>query len=1514
MRLVFTAVDPRRRARTDVVLQAEPDLPVGQVLARLADLLQSGTGNHGAAEVVDLRGVRADRGGAAREPVVVYVDGSALDPKVPLAQSPLREGSVASLGDPAGCPDREPDGLVEVRVAGGPGAGEVHRLGIGSFTIGSGVDAHIRLCDGDVPARVARLEVSPDGDVLIRPEEQAVDASGMRRPSDPEAGPVVVPDREDPKDAPVEVDTDRAMAVLELDRAPLREDTDWPAESVLSVGTVLLSLHPTERPDASLSPSPNGATVDFNRPPRLLPPERHTTFSMPTEPQRPHRQAFPLAMMALPMVGAVLMVLILDRVVYLLFGLLSPLMYLGQYLTNRRHGKRTFREQMQRYRERKANVEQAARQALRTERAARRRGLPDPASLLLFASGPRARLWERRPSDPDWLTLRVGTADLPSEVTVEDPSREAHERKTTWYAPDVPANVSLLDAGVVGVAGPDGVARGLGGWALGQLAALHSPADLRLVVLDARSGGDDWAWVRWLPHTRGDEDDDHLVHVGFDDDTIRRRIAELSRIVEARQERLSDRRTRSAAEPFEQVVVVMDGARRLRLLPGVVGLLKDGPEVGVRFICLDADERQLPDEARAVVSAHGAWLRLRRTASTTVDGVRPDLVSTTWCERLARALSPIRDVSGDEEAAAVPDSSRLLSLLHLDPPDPRRLLAGWQAGGRTTRAVIGECADGVFRVDVSRDGPHALVAGTTGAGKSELLQSMIASLAIGNRPDEMTFVLVDYKGGAAFKDCSRLPHTVGMVTDLDGHLTTRALESLAAELRRRERVLARADAKDIEEYQQHKRDDDEPLPRLMIVIDEFAALVAELPDFVHGLVDIARRGRSLGVHLVLATQRPAGVVSNDIKSNTNMRIALRVTDQQDSGDVVDAPDAAFIAKSTPGRAYARLGHSSLVAFQTARVGGRPPGESAHDLEMRSLVWPDFARAVRLGRPGAGDEDSGVPSDLALLVGALDDTARASGIAAPPSPWLPPLPDVTTLEDLRLPQPATDGSVAPLPFGLSDVPREQRRDVAAYAVETAGHLGVVGAPRTGRSTALRAVAAAVGRSTSPADVHLYGLDCGNNALLPLVGLPHTGAVVIRDQVERVSRLTARLQAEIGRRQQLLAEQGYADVREQRRAVEGDDRLPYLLVLLDRWEGFVAAYDGIDAGRLVDAWMQILQEGAAVGVKVVLTGDRSMLVGRISTLVDEHLLLRMTDPSDFTAIGMKGKDVPSHMPAGRGFRSSGLRETQVALLAPDPEGTAQVAALQQIGREAERRFGPVPPARRPFRVDPLPVSIEYKSALALAERPLPAGQVLVGVGGDELSVRTFDALEHGPALVIAGPPRSGRSTALLTMWTSMRDAGWSGVVVVPRRSPLRDLEGERGVQAVFDGQAERGALEEALAGLAALPGRKALLVDDLELLGQDGPAADVVTATVAAWRDSGNLVVTAGTLDDLTGMYRGPITAVKRSRAGLLLNPQGFNAGDLLGLKLPRSMTTGTAPLGRGVLVTAGAWELVQVARP
>ena len=260
---------------------------------------------------------------------------------------------------------------------------------------------------------------------------------------------------------------------------------------------------------------------------------------------------------------------------------------------------------------------------------------------------------------------------------------------------------------------------------------------------------------------------------------------------------------------------------------------------------------------------------------------------------------------------------------------------------------MGEAYDGPFGIDIRRDGPHGLIAGTTGSGKSELLQTIVAALAVANRPDAMTFVLIDYKGGSAFKDCVRLPHTVGMVTDLDRHLVERALASLSAELTRREHILAAAGAKDIEDYTSRqeraaRRAAVAPLPRLMIVIDEFASMVRDLPDFVTGLVSIAQRGRSLGIHLLLATQRPSGVVSPEIRANTNLRIALRVTDTAESADVIDAPGRGHIAKSTPGRAYVRLGHSSLVPFQAGRVGGRRPGAVAATVQRPWLARLDWA--------------------------------------------------------------------------------------------------------------------------------------------------------------------------------------------------------------------------------------------------------------------------------------------------------------------------------------------------------------------------------------------------------------------------------------------------------------------------------------------------------------------------------------------------------------------------------------------
>jgi S-DNA-T family DNA segregation ATPase FtsK/SpoIIIE len=412
------------------------------------------------------------------------------------------------------------------------------------------------------------------------------------------------------------------------------------------------------------------------------------------------------------------------------------------------------------------------------------------------------------------------------------------------------------------------------------------------------------------------------------------------------------------------------------------------------------------------------------------------------------------------------------------------------------------------------------------------------------------------------------------------------------------------------------------------------------------------------------------------------------------------------------------------------------------------------------------------------------------------------------------------------------------------------------------------------------------------------------VVSRDQPERLSRLLHRLLEEVAARQQLLARQGYADVTEQRRHAAPGEGLPYLLVLLDRWEGFMAAYENYDMGRLVDLAYRLLQEGAGVGIKVVLSADRSGLIGKLSTMVEDRLVLRLADPGDYSAVGMTSRDVPEHMPAGRAFRADTLREVQVALLDPDPAGTAQVAALQAIGRVAAERAGEVPAALRPARVDQLPVQATYAEAVALRDGRAAATAVLVGLGGDTLAAQVVDVVDHGPGLLIAGPPRTGRSTTLLTMTRSLLDSGWHAVVLAPRRSPLRELRGAP----VFTMDDDATALQ---AALDTAPRRLVFVVDDLELVDPDSAHAGVVERFHASIRDSGDAVLAAGSVEDLSGMYRGPVVAIKKSRSGILLAPRSYSDGDLLGVRLPREVG-GPAPMGRGLLVRTGQWVPVQVA--
>jgi S-DNA-T family DNA segregation ATPase FtsK/SpoIIIE len=468
--------------------------------------------------------------------------------------------------------------------------------------------------------------------------------------------------------------------------------------------------------------------------------------------------------------------------------------------------------------------------------------------------------------------------------------------------------------------------------------------------------------------------------------------------------------------------------------------------------------------------------------------------------------------------------------------------------------------------------------------------------------------------------------------------------------------------------------------------------------------------------------------------------------------------------------------------------------------------------------------------------------------------------------------------------------------------------LVGGPRSGRSTALRTLAGSLAARTSPQDVHLYGIDCGANALLPLANLPHCGAIVTRDQPDRVRRLLGRLLAEISRRQQLLALEGLSSAAEQRATAATEDRLPWMVLLLDGWEGYTSALEGIEYGRLVEMIVKIFREGAAVGVKVVMTADRSGFSGQVSPAFADKLVLRLTDANEYSLAGLSNREVPKNMAPGRALRltDNGVQETQIALLAPEPSGQAQVAALRDIAQEARRVHGVPPRSHRPLRVDELPVRVTAEQALALDPTFAPPSPLwaLVCVGGDELEPIGVDLEESGPGFVIAGPPRSGRSTALLVAARSLLRNDVPLVLVTPRRSALRALENEPGVLGFLTTENSERDLKELLQRAQGRP--YAVVADDADML-YDTDLDRALEEVAQSARDGGVGLLVAGATDTFNSQYRGFVVETRRSRQGLLLSPQSASDGELFNVRVP---TSGEGPVGRGILVRSGQMMPVQ----
>ncbi|HEU5150080.1 MAG TPA: FtsK/SpoIIIE domain-containing protein [Iamia sp.] len=1409
------------------------------------------------ATVADL--VAALTGG--RHDVALEAEGALVPPERRLDRAGIRTGAAVRLvpapspaaGEPVSAQPpggHRPDtsshpGQVEVAVVGGLDAGARSRIGPGPWALGRETPT-LAIAHDTVSAHHATLRVDDAGAATL------VDEGSLN-------GTWV---------GGVHAERPTPLAVGQVAR----------------IGAVQIALRPPvddDRPAGlATGPGRGGATIPFNRPPRPAPPEPDDPVETP-DPVKGSSGTSAIGVMSIvaPVLFGGVMVLVTKQLMFALFLLLSPIMVIGNAIDSRRRGRKGKRKDEARFRRELDELAGVLAERAAAERDRRAEAIPDPAELLRRVEAPSVRLWERRPGHPDWLHLRAGIGPEAWTPPIHGDRRTQPEEvreviRTASRIPDAPVLVDLSGGGVVGVVGPRAAVLAVGRSLVTQAAVLHGPADLPTLVLSAADRADDWDWAKWLPHTADPGGSGRRLLAADPDaaEAVAKAMLEAAeaRRAEARQDLGADR-----ADPTTLVVVDDEALIEGRRAP-VRSLLRGGagPVAG---IVLAATEDQLPATCTTVVEVtdgDGTARVHHVRQGVRVDDVLACGISEATARRAGRGLARFDDPELDVAGAGLPPIVALLPLLGLDPPTPEDIAKRWAAAGRDPDLVgpIGVSEDGVLNLDLVRDGPHGLVAGTTGAGKSELLRSLVAGLAAGSSPDHCTFVLVDFKGGSAFDRCARLPHTVGMVTDLDAHLAERALRCLEAELRHRERVLRDHGAADLPAYRRLPGATDgvdrPTLPRLVVVIDEFATLKAELPDFVDSLVGVAQRGRSLGVHMVLATQRPSGAVSDNIKANTNLRIALRVQDAGDSKDVIDVADAARIGRSQPGRALARFGPGEVIPVQTALSTGVSRGTHGA-VEVRPF------RATGGGGAsggGPGVERTEGPTDLALLVEACTEAHLASGRPDPRRPWPDPLPDDLDLAALAAAPAPLSTPGTEITFALADTPDDQTQVPVGWTPDD-GNLLLVGLPGSGTTTTLLTVALAAAGATGPDDLHLYGLDYGTGELDALAALPHTGAVVPAADRERQARLIAWLRAEVERRRGLRSP----------RTSE-----PRILLLLDGVAPFRAEWDEA-ISPVLEGFARVFGEGPELGIHMVVTADRgAALPGPLRSLVRQQLLFKLGDDLDYSQGGFRASELPTFVP-GRAVDVERHLEVQVARPAEGFE-----AALATVAATAPA------PTRAPTAIGSLPRQVAVAGLLPHVDLGGSPRRLPLGIGERTLAPAGL-VLYEGEHALVAGPARSGRTTTLAVAGAGARHAGWRTVVVAGRRSPLgRD----GGLGPVLGPDALADDLGPALDAGA---GPVLLLVDDVEAVDPDGRVMPDVLARPDV------VVLCAGRADTLRGLYSHWTRTVRQSRAGLLLQPDIDLDGDLFSVRLPRRTTTAIGP-GRGYLCAGGEVDLLQVAQP
>lgn len=868
----------------------------------------------------------------------------------------------------------------------------------------------------------------------------------------------------------------------------------------------------------------------------------------------------------------------------------------------------------------------------------------------------KSNLWERAIGHSDFIRLRLGLGNLPLDADVKFPEKkftmEDDNLQDAMFSlgnepkelTNVPISVSLVDNMTVGVYGEYVYTINIVKSLILQMISLQSYDELKIILMCDENDKNEWNFVRFIPHFWNNDKTIRFIATNADE------VKEISAYIEKNILSRGDISNQDYTELIPYYVIISTSKNLSEKCESLQQLLKYKNNRAFSVLLATPELKDLPKETKTIIFANSDKSKMFDREDTTGKNIAfiADKINEAVIDSLGQDLANI-ELDLSTQRYSLPSMITFLEMFNVGKIEHLNSLTRWKDNNPTItlQTPIGIDSYGnLFNLDLHEKfhGPHGLVAGMTGSGKSEFIITYILSLAVNYHPNEVSFILIDYKGGGltgAFEDESRgikLPHLAGTITNLDGAAVKRSLISIQSELRRRQAIFNEArkvsneGTMDIYKYQQLYRDKvvSEPVPHLFIISDEFAELKTQQPEFMEQLISAARIGRSLGIHLILATQKPSGVVDDQIWSNSKFRVCLKVQEKADSQDMIKCPDAAELSQT--GRFYLQVGFNELFALgQSAWCGAEYiPTESVEKSTDNSIqVVDNLGRTIMKMKPNKKKVKTGIKvKQIVSIVKYLSDLAGEENIKVRPL-WLEPIPELIYLEDLEYKYSVVDEGTMLNPIvGEYDDPFNQKQGVLTVPFSTEGNCLIYGATGNGKTTFLTTLCYSLIKNHNADEVNIYIMDFGSETLKVFDKAPQVGGVIVSSDEEKTINFLKMLHKEIEKRRNLFSEFGgdYASY-----CKNSGNTIPNIVVLVNNYSGFAEQYED-----LLEEFTLLTRDGVKYGIYFAVTAGNTNAV-RYKTQQNFKMMLSMqlNDAADYSIVVGKTEGLIPSKFKGRGL---------------------------------------------------------------------------------------------------------------------------------------------------------------------------------------------------------------------------------------------------------------------------------------